>query len=327
MLKTDEENWIRDPTAIKQHVTAYFRALYQSAGPRNLQPILNHCPKVVTEEINQILMDDITEEEVKEAVFQLGSLKAPGPDGLSGQFYQNFWEEIKSDVMNMVQLFFQSGQFDPTLNQTCIVLIPKIKNPEHISQFRPISLCNFSYKIISKILANRLKQWLPQIISQEQSAFVQGRQIQDNIIIVQEMLHQMRIKNRKRKFQAILKLDMQKAYDRVEWDFLSMSMLKMGFSPQWVNLIMQCVTSASLNVKVNGEQTEFFRPTRGIRQGDPLSPYLFIVMANVLSWMMHNALADGSIKGIKPNRYCPTLTHLLFADDAIFFMDGSVREC
>lgn len=168
-------------------------------------------------------------------------------------------------------------------------------------------------------MANRLKQWLPQIISQEQSAFVHGRQIQDNIIIVQEVLHQMRIKKRKRKFQAILKLDMQKAYDRVEWDFLQMSMLKMGFAAHWVHLIMQCVTTVSLNVKVNGEQTEFFSPTRGIRQGDPLSPYLFIVMANVLSWMIHNALADGSIKGLRLSRFCPTLTHLLFADDAIFF--------
>lgn len=127
---------------------------------------------------------------------------------------------------------------DSLLNRTHIALIPKVKNPESISQFRPISLCNFSYKIISKILANRLKKWLPKIIEPEQSAFVQDRQIQDNILIVQEVLHQMRITKRRRKHQAVLKLDMQKAYDRVEWDFVRDCMLKMGFFFQGNGLLL-----------------------------------------------------------------------------------------
>lgn len=116
----------------------------------------------------------------------------------------------------MVDNFFSQGKLDPHLNKTYITLIPKVTNPESITQYRPISLCNYNYKIIAKVMGNRLKPWLPKIISMEQSAFVSGRQIQDNIFIVQEVLHQLRVRKRKRKFQAVLKLDMQKAYNRVE---------------------------------------------------------------------------------------------------------------
>jgi len=215
--------------------------------------------------MNDDLLKPTTLEEVKEAVFQLGALKAPGSDGLNGQFYQHAWEDIKVDLFQLVQEFFLTGILDPLLNKTYITLIPKIKNSESVSQYRPISLCNFSYKIISKVMANRLKKWLPMLIENEQSAFVENRQIQDNILIVQEVLHQLKIRNKKKKFQAILKLDMQKAYDRVEWDFFRATMLKMGFCERWVGLIMQCVSSVSFSVKVNGEPTPYFSPSRGIR--------------------------------------------------------------
>lgn len=124
--------------------------------------------------------------------------------------------------------------FSPTLNKTSISFIPKVLHPERLDQYRPISLCNVVYKIISKVLANRLKPLLTEIIAPEQSVFVGGRQIQDNIFIVQEVLHQIIIGSRKRKFQAVLKLDMKKAYDRVEWDFLESCLLKTGFDVKWV---------------------------------------------------------------------------------------------
>jgi len=266
-------------------------------------------------------------DEVKKAVFQMGATKAPGPDGLCGQFYHHYWTDIQQDVFQMVDSFLTTGIFDPKLNVTHIVLIPKVATPEHITQYRPISLCNFSYKVISKVMANRLKLWLPEIIAIEQSAFVSGRQIQDNILIVQEVLHQLRIRKRKKKAQAVLKLDMQKAYDRVEWDFLCECMKKMGFCKEWVQCVKQCISTVSFSVKINGESMQQFHPSRDIRQGDPLSPYLFILMANVLSILMSRAVSDGSLRGIKLNRWCPTLSHLLFADDAIFFLDGTIMEC
>jgi len=144
---------------------------------------------------------------------------------------------------------------------------------------------------------------------------------------VQEVLHQLRITKRKKKHQAVLKLDMQKAYDRIEWDFLRDCMLQMGFSEKWVALIMQCITTVTFSVKLNGEPTPFFSPSRGLRQGDPLSPYLFILITNVLTWLMQKAVAEGSIQGIQLNRFCPKLSHLMFADDVIFFMDGTLKEC
>jgi hypothetical protein len=165
------------------------------------------------------------------------------------------------------------------------------------------------------------------MISGEQSAFVSGRQIQDNIYIVQEVLHQLRKRKRKKHFQAVLKLDMTKAYDKIEWDYLEGCLLKMGFCAKWVHWIMQCVTTVTFKIKFNEESLPEFAPTRGIRQGDPLSPYLFILVANSLSTLMGKALQEGNIKGIKLNRSCPTLTHLLFADDSVFFLDGSLQEC
>lgn len=251
----------------------------------------------------------------------MGATKALGPDGLTGLFYQNHWHLISDDIFSMVQSFLSQGTFESELNRTHITLIPKVTNPENITQFRPISLCNFSYKIIAKVLANRLKPWLSNIVSEEQTAFISNRQIQDNIFIVQEVIHQLRVRRRKRKFQAILKLDMQKAYDRVEWDFLCDYMLKLGFHEIWVKWIKHCISSVSFSILIKGEPSAVFKPSRGIRQGDPLSPYLFIIMANSLSTLMRKAVQDGNIKGIRLNPTCPTLSHLLFADDAIFFLN------
>jgi len=146
-------------------------------------------------------------------------------------------------------------------------------------------------------------------------------------MIVQEVLHQFRIRQRKKKFQALLKLDMQKAYDRVEWDFLEDYLRQIGFHDRWVLWLMQCVKTTSLSVKLNGEDLPYFKPTRGIRQGDPLSPYLFILVANMLSTLIQQAITMGHLRGLKLNRWCPVLSHLFFADDAIFFLDGKTQEC
>jgi len=241
MLRLEENVWSREPQIIKQHITSYYKDLYSSVGTRYYQPILEQCPLVVSQEMNGMLISPITKEEVQQAVFQMGASKAPGPDGLSGLFYQSQWHLIQEDIFQMVDSFFRDGSFDPRLNETFITLIPKVANPESITKFRPISLCNFNYKVITKVMANRLKPWLPSIISQEQSAFVADRQIQDNIFIVQEVLHQLRVRKRRKKFQALLKLDMQKAYDRVEWDFLCDCMEKMGFNEKWVSLVRFCI--------------------------------------------------------------------------------------
>ncbi|KAB2630222.1 hypothetical protein D8674_007741 [Pyrus ussuriensis x Pyrus communis] len=156
------------------------------------------------------------------------------------------------------------------LNSTHIVLVPKTNNPDSVGQFRPISLCNYSYKIVSKILANRLKPLLSEVISSTQSAFVMGRQIQDNIGIAHEMFHFLKLRKAKSKFEMGVKLDMHKAYDRVEWDFLEAVMEKLGFCPHWRNLVMGCVKTVEFAIILNGQPGKHFIPSRGLRQGDPL---------------------------------------------------------
>ncbi|XP_039158851.1 uncharacterized protein LOC108959574 [Eucalyptus grandis] len=316
-----------DELVLKAMTSTYFAELYTTVGYRDYGPVLAQCPQVVTAEMNAKLLESISLEEVRQATFQLGTNKAPGPDGFNGLFYQTHWEVIKSDLHLLVQNFFGSGRLPTNLNQTVIALIPKTPHPESLDQYRPISLCNFAYKIISKVLANRLKPWLPNLISMEQSAFMNGRQIQDNILVVQEVIHQFKTRKRTSKFHAILKTDMKKAYDRVEWDFLNAYLLRLGFHPRWVHLILQCITTTSYSVRFNGELLPFFHPTRGLRQGDPLSPYIFILLANVFSTMISQAVDMGQLKGIKLNRWCPTLSHLFFADDAMFFLDANIMEC
>ena len=194
-------------------------------------------------------------------------------------------------------------------------------------ELRPISLCNVGYKIISKVLCQRLKGLLPNLISETQSAFVSGRLISDNILIAQEMFHGLRTNNScKGKFLAI-KTDMSKAYDRVEWSFLQRLLLKMGFSMEWVTLMMQCISSVSYKVLLNGQPKGFIVPERGLRQGDPLSPYLFILCTEALFANIKKEERLKCLTGLKIARASPPISHLLFADYSLFFCNAIVEDC
>jgi hypothetical protein len=223
------------------------------------------------------------------------------------------------DVNNLVLDFFTYGKMLECINYTNIVFISKVQALASMAQFRPISLCNVLYKIVSKVILNRMKSLLPYVISECQSAFVPRRMIIDNVIVSFKMLHYLKNKRGGREAQMAAKLDMRKAYDRVEWDYHRAILLKMGFHERWVMLVMECVTSVTYSVMVNGEQKGYIKPTRGLRQRDPLSPYFFLICAECLSTLFRKAERDSLIQGISICRGGPHVSHLFFTDDSIIF--------
>lgn len=192
------------------------------------------------------------------------------------------------DLVKEVLDAVNSGTISEGWNTTMIVLITKVDNPEKISKFRPISLCNVVYKVISKLLATRLKVFLPKIVSETQSSFVPGRIITDNVIVAYECLHTMKKRKQRKNGTCAVKLDMHKAYDRVEWVFLEAILSKLGFAGQWIKMIMACVMSVENKVWFNSSETPSFRPSRGLRQGDPMSPYLFLPCAEGLTSLIEH---------------------------------------
>ena len=221
---------VDDKAEMKQLVTDFYKTLYTTEGVQGMDDMLQHVPRKVTTDMNASLCAPYSNEEVKQALFQMFPTKAPGPDGFPAHFYQRHWDICGEEITNVVLRIIRGEESAASINETVLVLIPKVQNPTLLTQFRPKSLCNVIYKIASKVVANRLKVILPDIISKEQSAFVPGRLITDNIICAYECLHFMKRNRSKSNNFCALKLDMMKAYDRVEWPYLQAIMGKLGFA-------------------------------------------------------------------------------------------------
>ena len=248
--------------------------------------------------------------------------KAPGPDGFSIHFYRICWEIIKFDLFRMIRGVFRKAKMGGGTKSTFLALIPKETNPRSFDRYRPISLCNSSYKIVAKLLANRIKPLLQKLISPAQGGFVKGRQILDNVIQIQEALHS----SHARKEQGmIIKLDMCNAFDRVNRSFLLKVLETFGFSLEFLNLIKACIENVWIAPMVNGRPTDFFSASRGLRQGCPLSPFLYILMADSLSRKLTQEQLRGTIPGIRIVQGAPPVNHALFADDSILLGGASLR--
>ncbi|XP_074267163.1 uncharacterized protein LOC141590470 [Silene latifolia] len=192
----------------------------------------------LTNDQKDCLSKPYTRKEVRRAVFQLGPMKSPGPDGIPALFYQRYWYHIKDDVTAAVLSMLKSGNILRRFNHTSIALIPKIRNPETVEQFRPISLCNVIIKIVTKCISNRMRPFMPSLVGNFQNGFIPGRSISDNVVISHELFHHITKKTKGKTGILAFKVDMSKAYDRLDWNFIRYTLVRMNFPPSMINLIM-----------------------------------------------------------------------------------------
>ena len=234
------------------------------------------------------------------------------------------WHILGEDLIKAIKSFLKSGRLLKELNHTSITLVPKVQNPSKLNEFRPISCCNIIYKCISGILAKRLKALLPKHIDQAQTTFIPRRNISDNILIAQEILRNYHRGDTTSRF--VVKVDLFKAFDTLNWSFLLDLLYKLGFPPKFVGWIRECITTPKFSVNINGELVGFFWSSRGLRQGDPISSYLFVIAIDALSMLIHKRV--DSDNSFKYHWRCERtkLTHLCFADDLMIFCGNSIQS-
>jgi len=323
-----QEYGLRSCQQLSRTLSRTFSDRFTSARGVLLELNGNLAFPVVTAEENADLIKPVTEDEIYTAVFQMDPHKAPGSDGFGASFYQDHWVVIKDLLCVAIKDFFQSRKLLKEVNHTLITLIPKVDNPKTTVQFRPISLCNTLYKILAKIIVNKMRPILQRIIqSTTQSAFIPSRTIHDNILIAHEIINKFKHFKGKKGYVA-LKLDMEKGYDRIEWDFLLNCLQQLGFHVMWIQWIKECISIVSYSIIINNEPSGFFKPTHGLRQGHPLLPYSFIICMDIPANRLHaHSLNAKNGIGVKIAPIAPRIPCLLFADDSLIFCKASSQAC
>ena len=310
----------------KEEAIRYFKSLL-GTPPDHTYPGIDMLKSLVNKRVPEGLKVDLDrlpqDIEIKNVLFSMNSDKAPGPDGFNAHFFKDSWALIGPDFVSAVKEFFTSGELLKVFNNTLIALIPKVPNPSKMGDFRPISCCNTIYKCISKIIANRLQLVLPDMIDQAQSAFVKGRKIRDNVLLAQDLLRDYHKLSGKPRVAA--KVDIMKAYDSVSWEFLTDILDVLDFPPNIKKWILACITSPKYSINFNGESVGYFDGARGLRQGDPMSPYLFVLVMDTFSQLLHHNIRNGSFKY---HWKCDRLhiSHLCFADDLLILFNGDAES-
>lgn len=311
--------WITKPALVKREILRHFREHFSedcSSRPSLLCDNVNQ----LTEDMGDKLIQPFSKEEIKRAAFDCGKDKAAGPDGFNFHFVQEFWELLEEDFIKILFEFYDTGFISPECGLSFITLVPKCKNPTSMKEYRPINLIGMVNKVISKLLANRIKEAMGEVISESQSAFLKDRYILDGPLVVNEVLAWLKRKDKK---AFLLKIDFEKAYDNVNWGFLISMLEQMNFPPRWCMWVLGSLKAARSSVLVNGSPTFEFGCQKGLRQGDPLSPFLFLVVMEALSLTIKKAINLGDFKGIELDNEGMIISHLLYADDALILGNWS----
>ncbi|XP_058782964.1 uncharacterized protein LOC131657602 [Vicia villosa] len=265
------------------------------------------------------LIAPITVEEIKKALRGIGDLKSPGVDGYGAKFFKTNWNLIEHDLIAVVEEFFGKNVMLRAFNETMVTLIPKHNAAKIIKEFRPIAGCSTFYKVISKILTTRLGGVLGTIIRKFQAAFVPGQKIHNHIFLAAELLKDYNRNNGT--LRCMVQLDLQKAYDMVDWGSLESILQEVGLPRQFVSWIMTTVTTISYRFKINGAYTDRMEARRDIRQEDPLSPLLFVITMEYLNRLLVQMQENPNFNH---HSKCERLqiTNLTFADDFLLFARG-----
>jgi hypothetical protein len=265
---------IKGEEELQTYITEYYKGLF---GPSNCEHLAldenlrNDIPQI-SDEDNEKLIEPFTEKEVKEAIFEMKHNKAPDPDGFLAEFYQFFWDVIKDDLMALFKEFHNGTLPLFKLNYGIITLLPKKNDATSIKQFRPICLLNVCFKFFTKVAVKRLNGIAGKLIGQSQTAFIPGQNIMEGVVMLHETIHEV---HRKKMNGVILKLDFEKAYDKVNWRFLQQTLRMKGFSPKWCHWIDQFVHKGSVGIKVNDEMGRYFQTKKRFKTGGSPVTYAF----------------------------------------------------
>jgi mannosylglycoprotein endo-beta-mannosidase len=272
----------------------------------------------ISRDENEALELSFTGEELDEVLASMKVDSASGPDDLPVAFFKRFWEILKGPILGLLN-DFALGRVDiARLNFGILTLIPKVRGADNVNQFRPIALINVIFKFIAKVYAIRLAPLVNRTIDRSQMAFIKGRALHEGVLALHEIAHELA---QKKLGGLFLKLDFEKAYDRVSWDFLREVLKRKGFSAALVQWLMQLVSGGQTMINVNGEIGPYFRNARGVRQGDPLSSILFDFMVDALAAMISRASSAGHIWGVVSHLIPGGVTHLQYADDTMILLE------
>ncbi|WVZ95285.1 hypothetical protein U9M48_041070 [Paspalum notatum var. saurae] len=313
-------SWATNHEDKEKLVLDHFSAMLGVPGPREVD--LNWSGLNIQHfELNHLEVP-FTEEELLEAIKQLPPDKAPGLDGFTGAFYKSCWPVIKADLMAVMNSLHSQRflNFD-LLNRANIVLLPKHDDAESLASYRPISLIHSVAKLFTKLLSLRLAPSMRNIISKCQTTFIKGRSIHDNFLFVRNMARKY---HRNGTPMLLVKLDISKAFDSVRWDYLLDLMGHLGFPIRWRNWVASTLATSTSQVLLNGIPGQSIVHSRGLRQGDPLSPLLFVLAIDPLQCLLHLATEAGILSKVAKSRM--RLRTSMYADDAIIFIRPEKRE-